>query len=169
LHRVAFLYFLILLLALVTNAFVLRIRKLPISRAWEALREDEIACRALGINPTNTKLTAFALGAMFGGFAGSFFATRQGFISPESFTFIESALVLAIVVLGGMGSQVGVVLAALVLVLLPEFGREFAQFRMLLFGAAMVMIMIWRPRGLLAHREPTIHLHPAAAARASPP
>jgi branched-chain amino acid transport system permease protein len=168
-HRVVFLYFLILLLALITNAFVLRIRKLPISRAWEALREDEIACRALGINPTNTKLTAFALGAMFGGFAGSFFATRQGFISPESFTFIESALVLAIVVLGGMGSQIGVVLAALVLVLLPEFGREFAQFRMLLFGAAMVMIMIWRPRGLLAHRAPTIHLHPVAAARASPP
>jgi branched-chain amino acid transport system permease protein len=169
LHRVIFLYFLILVLALVTNAFVLRIRKLPISRAWEALREDEIACRALGINPTNTKLTAFALGAMFGGFAGSFFATRQGFISPESFTFIESALVLAIVVLGGMGSQIGVVLAALVLVLLPEFGREFAQFRMLLFGAAMVMIMIWRPRGLLAHREPTIHLHRAAAAPAAPP
>jgi branched-chain amino acid transport system permease protein len=169
LHRVIFLYFLILLLALITNAFVLRIRKLPISRAWEALREDEIACRALGINPTNTKLTAFALGAMFGGFAGSFFATRQGFISPESFTFIESALVLAIVVLGGMGSQIGVVLAALVLVLLPEFGREFAQFRMLLFGAAMVMIMIWRPRGLLAHREPTIHLHPVATAPASPP
>ena len=89
------------------------------------LREDEIACRALGINPTNTKLTAFALGAMFGGFAGSFFATRQGFISPESFTFIESATILAIVVLGGMGSQIGVVLAAIVLVLLPEFGREF--------------------------------------------
>ncbi len=88
-HRVAFLYFLALALALVTNLFVLRIRKLPIGRAWEALREDEIACRALGINPTNTKLTAFALGAMFGGFAGSFFATRQGFISPESFTFIE--------------------------------------------------------------------------------
>jgi branched-chain amino acid transport system permease protein len=158
-HRVAFLYFLILILALITNAFVLRIRKLPIGRAWEALREDEIACRALGINPTNTKLTAFALGATFGGFAGSFFATRQGFISPESFTFIESALILAIVVLGGMGSQVGVVLAALVLILLPEFGREFEQFRMLLFGAAMVAIMVWRPRGLLAHREPTIRLH----------
>ncbi len=158
LHRVTFLYFLILLLALITNAFVMRIRKLPIGRAWEALREDEIACRALGINPTNTKLTAFALGAMFGGFAGSFFATRQGFISPESFTFIELALVLAIVVLGGMGSQIGVVLAALVLVLLPEFGREFAQYRMLLFGAAMVAIMVWRPRGLLAHREPTIRL-----------
>ena len=86
---------------------MLRLRRLPIGRAWEALREDEIACKALGINPTNTKLTAFALGAMFGGFAGSFFATRQGFISPESFTFIESATILAIVVLGGMGSQIG--------------------------------------------------------------
>ena len=159
LHRVMFLYFLILILALITNAFVLRIRKLPIGRAWEALREDEIACRALGINPTNTKLTAFALGAMFGGFGGSFFATRQGFISPESFTFIESAIVLAIVVLGGMGSQIGVVFAAMVLILLPEFGREFEQFRMLLFGAAMVMIMVWRPRGLFAHRDPTIRLH----------
>jgi branched-chain amino acid transport system permease protein len=168
-HRVAFLYFLILALALITNAFVVRIRKLPIGRAWEALREDEIACRALGINPTNTKLTAFALGAMFGGFAGSFFATRQGFISPESFTFIESAMVLAIVVLGGMGSQIGVVLAALVLILLPEFGREFEQFRMLLFGAAMVMIMIWRPRGLLAHRDPTIRLHGKAPVDAGGP
>jgi branched-chain amino acid transport system permease protein len=162
-HRVAFLYFLALALALVTNLFVLRIRKLPIGRAWEALREDEIACRALGINPTNTKLTAFALGAMFGGFAGSFFATRQGFISPESFTFIESATILAIVVLGGMGSQVGVVLAATVLILLPELGREFEQYRMLLFGAAMVAIMVWRPRGLLAHREPTIRLHGTAS------
>jgi branched-chain amino acid transport system permease protein len=163
------LYFLILILALVTNFFVTRIRKLPIGRAWEALREDEIACRALGINPTNTKLTAFALGAMFGGFAGSFFATRQGFISPESFTFIESATVLAIVVLGGMGSQIGVVLAAMVLVLLPEFGREFAQYRMLLFGAAMVAIMVWRPRGLLAHREPTIRLHGEAPVDAGGP
>jgi branched-chain amino acid transport system permease protein len=159
-HRVIFLYFVILALALLTNWFVLRIRKLPIGRAWEALREDEVACRALGINPTNTKLTAFALGAMFGGFAGSFFATRQGFISPESFTFIESAIILAIVVLGGMGSQIGVVLAAAVIILLPEFGREFAQYRMLIFGAAMVAIMIWRPRGLLGHREPTLRLHP---------
>jgi branched-chain amino acid transport system permease protein len=158
-QRVYFLYFVILILALVTNFFTLRIRKLPIGRAWEALREDEIACRALGINPTNTKLSAFAIGAMFGGFAGSFFATRQGFISPESFTFIESAIILAIVVLGGMGSQIGVVLAALVLVCLPEFGRQFAEFRMLIFGAAMVGIMVWRPRGLLAHRDPSILLH----------
>ncbi|HAT35705.1 MAG TPA: branched-chain amino acid ABC transporter permease, partial [Rhodospirillaceae bacterium] len=109
-HRIVFLYYLILALALLTNLFTERIRRLPVGRAWEALREDEIACRALGINPRNTKLTAFAVGAMFAGFAGSFFATRQGFISPESFTFIESAIILAIVVLGGTGSQMGVVL-----------------------------------------------------------
>jgi branched-chain amino acid transport system permease protein len=157
-HRVIFLYFLILALALLTNIFTQRIRKLPIGRAWEALREDEIACRSLGINPTNTKLTAFGLGAMFGGFAGAFFATRQGFISPESFTFIESAIILAIVVLGGMGSQIGVVLAAVVLIVLPELGRALEQFRMLVFGGAMVAIMVWRPRGLLAYREPTILL-----------
>ena len=157
-HRVIFLYIVILTMALVTNAFTLRIRQLPIGRAWEALREDEVACRALGINPTTVKLSAFAIGAMFGGFAGCFFATRQGFISPESFTFIESATILAIVVLGGMGSQMGVVLAAILLVSLPEFGRAFAEFRMLIFGAAMVGVMVWRPRGLIAHREPTLRL-----------
>lgn len=156
--RIIFLYFLILALAMVTNLFTLRIRRLPVGRAWEALREDEVACRSLGINPRNTKLTAFAIGAMFGGFGGAFFATRQGFISPESFTFIESAIILAIVVLGGMGSQIGVVFAAILLIGLPEFFRELQQYRMLAFGAAMVTIMVWRPRGLLAHREPTIRL-----------
>jgi branched-chain amino acid transport system permease protein len=157
-HRIIFLYFLILALALITNVFTLRVRRLPVGRAWEALREDEIACRALGINPRNTKLTAFGIGAMFGGFAGAFFATRQGFISPESFTFMESFTILAIVILGGMGSQIGVVLAALFLTLLPEFGRDFAQFRMIVVGIAMVLIMVWRPRGLLTWREPTIRL-----------
>ena len=156
--RIIFLYYLILALALVTNLFTLRIRKLPVGRAWEALREDEIACRSLGINPRNTKLTAFAIGAMFGGFGGAFFATRQGFISPESFTFIESAIILAIVVLGGFGSQIGVVFAAILLIGMPEIFRELQQYRMLAFGAAMVTIMVWRPRGLLAHREPTIRM-----------
>jgi branched-chain amino acid transport system permease protein len=158
LHRIVFLYYLILVLALVTNLVTIRLRRLPIGRAWEALREDEIACRSLGINTTNTKLTAFAMGAMFAGFAGSFFATRQGFISPESFTFAESALVLAIVVLGGMGSQIGVAVAAAVMLGGFEFFREFAQFRMLVFGLAMVTIMIWRPRGLVATRTPSIFL-----------
>jgi branched-chain amino acid transport system permease protein len=157
-HRVVFLFYLILALALITNWVTIRLRRLPIGRAWEALREDEIACRALGINTTTTKLTAFAIGAMFGGFAGSFFATRQGFISPESFTFSESALVLAIVVLGGMGSQLGVAIAALVMLGGFELFREFQLYRMLVFGFAMVLIMIWRPRGLVSTRDPSIHL-----------
>jgi branched-chain amino acid transport system permease protein len=157
-HRVVFLYYLILALALVTNWVTLRLRRLPIGRAWEALREDEIACRALGINTTTTKLTAFAMGAMFGGFAGAFFATRQGFISPESFTFAESALVLAIVVLGGMGSQLGVAVAATVMLGGFELFREFDQYRMLVFGAAMVAIVIYRPRGLVATRTPSVSL-----------
>ena len=157
-HRVVFLFYLILLLALLTNWVTLRLRRLPIGRAWEALREDEIACRSLGINTTNTKLTAFAMGALFGGFAGAFFATRQGFISPESFNFGESALVLAIVVLGGMGSQLGVAIAALAMLGGFELFREFEQYRMLMFGFAMVAIMIWRPRGLVATRAPSILL-----------
>ena len=158
-QRVFFLYFVILGFALFTNLFTLRLRRLPISRAWEALREDETACRALGINPRNTKLTAFAIGAMFAGMAGSFFAARQGFVSPESFVFIESAVILAIVVLGGLGTQIGVVLAAIVLIGLPEFFRDLQDYRMLVFGIGMVLIMIWRPGGLLSHRDPTIFLH----------
>jgi branched-chain amino acid transport system permease protein len=157
-HRVVFLFYIILALALLTNWVTIRLRRLPIGRAWEALREDEVACRALGINTTTTKLTAFATGAMFGGFAGAFFATRQGFISPESFTFQESALVLAIVVLGGMGSQLGVALAALAMIGGFELFRGLDQYRMLVFGMAMVLLMIWRPRGLIGHRAPTVFL-----------
>ncbi len=159
-HRLIFLYFIILVLALITNAVTVRLRRLPIGRAWEALREDEVACQALGINPTNTKLTAFAMGAMFAGFAGTFFAAKQRFISPESFVFIESAIILSIVVLGGMGSQMGVVLAAILLIGLPEWFRDLGQYRMLAFGLAMVLIMVFKPKGLVAHRDPTIHLHP---------
>jgi branched-chain amino acid transport system permease protein len=162
-HRIIFLYYVILVLCLLTNLFVSRLRKLPVGRAWEAVREDEIACRALGMNVTNVKLSAFVLGAMLGGVAGVFFAARQGFISPESFTFNESAIILAIVVLGGMGSQLGVVLASLVLVLLPELGRDFAEYRMLLFGTAMILIMIWKPAGILSKREPTLRHAPEGA------
>nr|WP_249798457.1 high-affinity branched-chain amino acid ABC transporter permease LivM [Bradyrhizobium zhengyangense] len=162
-HRIIFLFYLILALALLTNWVTIRLRRLPIGRAWEALREDEVACRALGINTTTTKLTAFATGAMFGGFAGAFFATRQGFISPESFTFQESALVLAIVVLGGMGSQLGVALAALTMIGGFELFRGLETYRMLVFGMAMVLIMIWRPRGIIGHRAPTVYLTKAQA------
>ena len=171
-YRTIFLYYLILALALITAAMTVRLRRLPIGRAWEALREDEIACRSLGINTTNTKLTAFAMGAMFAGFAGSFFAARQGFISPESFTFMESAVIVAIVVLGGMGSLIGVTMAAVIMIggteimreldfLKAIFGNDFdpTQYRMLLFGFAMVLIMVWRPRGLIATREPSTLLH----------
>ena len=168
LHKLIFLYYIILLLALCTHLFSERIRCLPLGRAWEALREDETASRALGLNPVMVKLSAFGLGAMFAGFAGSFFATRQGFISPSSFTFIESAIILAIVVLGGMGSQIGVICAAIILILLPELARDFAEFRMLLFGGVMVAIMVWRPRGLLGRRVPTIRLGPGSGRGAGP-
>ncbi|GGE41988.1 branched-chain amino acid ABC transporter permease [Agaricicola taiwanensis] len=157
-QKFIFLYYLILVLAFLTNFATIRLRRLPIGRAWEAMREDEIACRSLGLSIVKTKLTAFALGAMFGGFAGSFFATKQGFISPESFSFIESANILAIVVLGGMGSQLGIAIAALVMVGGFEYFREFEQYRMLVFGLAMVLIMIWRPRGLISSRTATVFL-----------
>ena len=157
-QRVAFLYYVILGLALLTNWVALRLRRVALGRAWEALREDEIACRSLGINVTVTKLSAFAIGAAFGGFAGAFFATRNGFISPESFTFIESAIVLAIVVLGGLGSQLGTALAALVMIGGVEVFRDLQVYRMLIFGAALVLVMILRPRGLVSGRTPSVAL-----------
>ncbi|MGL4811641.1 MAG: high-affinity branched-chain amino acid ABC transporter permease LivM [Beijerinckiaceae bacterium] len=170
-YRTIFLYYLIFALALLTAWVTIRLRRLPVGRAWEALREDEIACRSLGINTVNTKLTAFAIGAGFGGFAGAFFAARQGFISPESFVFMESAVILAIVVLGGMGSLVGCAIAAVVMIGGTEIMRELdflkaifgsgfdpTHYRMLLFGLAMVLIMIWKPRGLISSREPTVFL-----------
>lgn len=166
-----FLFYLILALCVVTALVTIRLRRMPIGRAWEALREDEIACRSLGINTVTTKLTAFATGAMFGGFAGSFFAARQGFVSPESFVFLESAIILAIVVLGGMGSLIGIAVAAAVMIggteLLREmeflkhvFGPDFTPelYRMLIFGLAMIVVMVWKPRGFVGSREPTAFL-----------
>ena len=148
-HMVIFLYLMALTLAVVTLFISNRLIRMPIGRAWEALREDEIACRSLGLNPMKIKLSAFTLGAMFAGVGGAFFAARQGIVNPESFTFIESALILAIVVLGGMGSQLGVILAAILLTALPELAREFAEYRMLIFGLVMILMMVWRPQGLL--------------------
>jgi branched-chain amino acid transport system permease protein len=193
-HYKIFLYYLILALALLTAYVTIRLRRMPIGRAWEALREDEIACRSLGINTTTTKLTAFATGAMFGGFAGAFFAVRQGFVSPESFVFLESAIILAIVVLGGMGSLVGIAVAAAIMIggteilrelptlltklydllsfvglgntvsgsfLDPASAKEFdpGLYRMLIFGLAMVAVMLYKPRGFVGTREPTAFLH----------
>ncbi|ANM11902.1 MULTISPECIES: high-affinity branched-chain amino acid ABC transporter permease LivM [unclassified Rhizobium] len=171
-----FLFYLILMLCMLTAYVTIRLRRMPIGRAWEALREDEIACRSLGINTVTTKLTAFATGAMFGGFAGSFFAARQGFVSPESFIFLESAVVLAIVVLGGMGSLTGIAIAAIVMVggtealremdfLKAVFGPDFTPelYRMLLFGLAMVVVMLFKPRGFVGSRQPTAFLKESKA------
>lgn len=157
-YKVIFLYLIAVLLVIFVIYLINRLMRMPIGRAWEALREDEIACRSLGLNRTAIKLSAFTLGASTAGFAGSFFAARQGFISPESFIFIESAIILAIVVLGGMGSQIGVILAAIVMTILPELAREFSEYRMLMFGLLMVLMMRWRPEGLVPMKRPHLEL-----------
>ncbi len=157
-QRVIFIYFIILFLALLVGWFATRLRRLPLGRAWEAFREDEIACASLGINRTWIKLAAYSLGAMVAGLAGAFFAARQGFVSPESFTFTESATILAIVILGGIGHPLGIVLAAFFIIGLPELFRGFEQYRMLAFGLGMVLIMVWRPGGMMESREPTVKL-----------
>lgn len=144
-----FIYAVLLLVVMLVLYVKHRLTRMPIGRAWEALREDEVACRAMGLNHVLVKLSAFTLGASTAGIAGVFFATYQGFVNPTSFTFFESALILAIVVLGGMGSTLGVVLAAFVLTVTPELLRSFAEYRVLLFGMLMVVMMIWRPRGLI--------------------
>ncbi|HGE8485523.1 TPA: high-affinity branched-chain amino acid ABC transporter permease LivM [Serratia marcescens] len=159
--RIVFLYLVALLLVVLTLFIINRLLRMPLGRAWEALREDEIACRSLGLSPTRIKLTAFTISAAFAGFAGTLFAARQGFVSPESFTFVESAFVLAIVVLGGMGSQFAVILAAILLVVSRELMRDLNEYSMLLLGALMVLMMIWRPQGLLPMKRPQLKLQAA--------
>lgn len=144
-----FIYIVLFLVVLAVLYIKHRLTRMPVGRAWEALREDEIACRSMGLNHVLVKLSAFTLGASTAGLAGVFFASYQGFVNPSSFTFFESALILAIVVLGGMGSTVGVVIAAFVLTVAPELLRSFSEYRVLLFGVLMVLMMIWRPRGLI--------------------
>ncbi|PQQ30157.1 high-affinity branched-chain amino acid ABC transporter permease LivM [Photorhabdus luminescens] len=156
--RVIFLYLVVLLLVILTVFIINRLLRMPLGRAWEALREDEIACRSLGLSPTRIKLAAFTISAAFAGFAGTLFAARQGFVSPESFTFVESAFVLAIVVLGGMGSQTAVILAAILLVVSREMMRDLNAYSMLLLGAMMVLMMIWRPQGLLPTKRRHVKL-----------
>lgn len=144
-----FIYGVLFLVVMLVLYIKHRLTRMPVGRAWEALREDEIACRAMGLNHVLVKLSAFTLGASTAGLAGVFFASYQGFVNPTSFSFFESALILAIVVLGGMGSTVGVVIAAFVLTVAPELLRSFAEYRVLLFGILMVLMMIWKPRGLI--------------------
>ncbi|OBU03871.1 high-affinity branched-chain amino acid ABC transporter permease LivM [Morganella psychrotolerans] len=161
--RIIFLYLVALLLVIITLFIINRLLRMPMGRAWEALREDEIACRSLGLSPTRIKLTAFTISAAFAGIAGTLFAARQGFISPESFTFAESAFVLAVVVLGGMGSQTSVILAAVILVVSREMMRDLNAYSMLLLGALMVLMMVWRPQGLLPMSRPHLKIRTGSA------
>jgi branched-chain amino acid transport system permease protein len=150
-----YMYYILVVLCVFTIIVVRRLKNSRIGRAWVALREDELACQAMGIDKTKTKLTAFALGATWAGMAGVLFAAKTTFINPASFTFLESAMILSIVVLGGMGSIAGVIIAALALILLPEYLRVFSDYRMILFGAALITMMIFRPGGILADRRRT--------------
>ncbi len=152
-----YLYFLMISLVLFTIFIVNRLQDSRIGRAWIALREDDIACQAMGIDKTKTKLMAFGLGATWAGMAGVIFAAKTTFINPASFTFMESAIILSMVVLGGMGSIPGVITGALVLSLLPEYLRAFSAFRMLIFGATMVFMMVFRPQGLIRARRKRYH------------
>ena len=151
-------YYLILAIVLLTIFVVDRLNRSRIGRAWTAMRDDEVAAEAMGIDLMKTKLLAFSLGATWAGFAGVFFASKMTFISPESFTFFESVIILCMVVLGGMGSVPGVILGAAMLVILPEMMRQFALYRMLIFGGAMVVMMVLRPQGLIASPRRAIAL-----------
>ncbi|MDR2302812.1 MAG: high-affinity branched-chain amino acid ABC transporter permease LivM [Deltaproteobacteria bacterium] len=153
-----FIYFIILALVILTIVCVFRLENSRLGRAWLAMREDEVACQAMGINRTRAKLTAFALGSTWAGLAGVVFASQITFINPASFSFLGSILILSIVVLGGMGSIPGVILGAIVITALPEQLRFFSQYRMLLFGALMVLMMVFRPEGLIKSTR-VVHMH----------
>ena len=144
-----YLYYIMIAIVLFTIFVVNRLQDSRIGRAWIALREDEVACQAMGIDKRATKLTAFALGATWAGMAGVIFAAKTTFINPASFTIWESIIILCIVVLGGMGSIIGVITGALVLILLPEYLRAFSEYRMLIFGAVLVLMMVFRPGGIV--------------------
>ncbi|MDH5560623.1 MAG: branched-chain amino acid ABC transporter permease [Deltaproteobacteria bacterium] len=144
-----YLYYLLILCMLAAILVTKRLSYSKTGRAWVALREDEIAAQSMGIDTTKTKLTAFGIGAFWAGIVGAFFASKNSFVDPSSFTFHESAIILSIVVLGGMGSILGVILATMILVLLPEYLRFLESYRMLIFGAIMVIMMVFRPEGLV--------------------
>ena len=146
---VNYIYFIVIALVLLTIFFVQRLENSRIGRAWIALRDDEIACQAMGIDKVKTKLTAFALGATWASLGGVIFAAKTSYINPMSFTIWESITILCVVVIGGMGSAIGVIAGALVLILLPEYLRAVAEYRMLVFGALQVIVMVFKPDGLI--------------------
>ncbi len=147
---IIYIYYLMIIAIIITIFVVNRLQDSRLGRAWIALREDEIACQAMGIDKRKTKLVAFSLGAFWAGIVGVVFAAKTTFINPASFTFLESAIILSIVVLGGMGSIVGVIVGAFILILLPEYLRALSEYRMLVFGAVMVLMMVFRPQGMIA-------------------
>jgi len=149
LHTTLDFYYLILLLVIITIFAMHRLITSRIGRAWIAIREDEVAAEAMGVNTYRMKLLAFVLASAWAGIAGVFFSAKMAFVSPESFTFFESVLILCMVVLGGMGSIPGIILGALLLITLPEIFRDFQDYRMLAFGVALVLMMVFRPPGLL--------------------
>jgi branched-chain amino acid transport system permease protein len=161
-------YFLVIGLTLFTIFVVNRLQDSRIGRALVALREDEIACQAMGIDKAQVKLMAFALGSTWAGMMGVVFAAKNTFINPASFTFIESAMILSIVVLGGMGSAAGVVVGSFVLILLPEYLRAFSDYRMILFGAIMVMMMVFRPQGIISSVRRTYRFEAIKQERRTP-
>ena len=144
---------------LFTIFVVNRLQNSRLGRSWVALREDDIACEAMGIDRMRTKLAAFALGATWAGMVGVIFAAKTTFINPASFTLWESIIILSIVVFGGMGSITGVILGALALILLPEYLRAFSEYRMLVFGATMVLMMVFRPQGLITNVRRRYEFH----------
>ena len=150
-----YIYYIMIGMVIFTILVTNRLKNSRIGRAWIAMREDEIACVAMGIDMARTKLSAYALGAFWAGMVGVLFASKTTFINPASFTFMESAIILSIVVLGGMGSILGVILGAFILILLPEYMRAFSEYRMLAFGAAMVLMMIFRPQGIISNLRQT--------------
>jgi branched-chain amino acid transport system permease protein len=156
---ILFIYYIMIALAIFTVFVVNRLQNSRLGRSWVALREDEIACQAMGIDRMKTKLAAFAMGATWAGMMGVIFAAKTAFINPASFTFLESAIILSIVVLGGMGSILGVILGAFILILLPEELRAFSQYRMLIFGASMVLMMVFRPQGLISNVRRSYEYH----------
>lgn len=148
---IVYMYYLMVIGVIITIFIVNRLQDSRLGRAWIALREDEIACQAMGIDKRKTKLVAFSLGAFWAGIIGVVFAAKTTFINPASFTFLESAIILSIVVLGGMGSIVGVIIGALILILMPEYLRALSEYRMLAFGGVMVAMMVFRPQGMIAN------------------
>lgn len=160
LRDINYLYFIILAILVFTWVVVKNLENSPIGRAWIAIREDELAAGAMGIHTIKMKLLAFAIGASFAGLAGVFFGSKMGFVSPESFIFMESVLIVSMVVLGGMGSMRGVVLGAVLITVLPELFRNFSQYRFLIFGCVMILIMLVRPQGLIPDPRHTRELHP---------